>query len=324
MWLNGRIKIAVCAVCSAVVVAVSTPVSAYEPLTDISGNKAIFSEEAQKTFCIVNGKKAVGSVTFFDKDNEPHYYYFLKDGSMFKGFLRRKDGHIYYYKEDKSDRYCGELFTGGEIVINGNEYLFDECHGDTDCYKLDGWIAERYYLKNSGRLKNRRVKIDGRVYCFDDNGLSVPATIADAEPGEFSFIRLGENADDEALRCGMGKAKTVKTYAGPYYSRYTGTVLVDGKECEVFLNFDRNKSITAVSLKVKGDRFDYFYNILNDIYGQNRIHETGAVRYAEYTVLDDDADLDGEIGGERSVIKYEYDTDTTHMFCGYIYVEEIE
>ena len=56
---------------------------------------------------------------------------------MFKGFLRRKDGHIYYYKEDKSDRYCGELFTGGEI----NEYLFDECHGDTDCYKLDGEIG---------------------------------------------------------------------------------------------------------------------------------------------------------------------------------------
>lgn len=286
--------------------------------------KSHFIEKDGKTYCISNeGKMLSGNVIFYDKFDEPHYFLFLKDGSMYTGFIHKKENeevHTYYYIEDKTSPKYGELFTGGEIIINGNDYYFES----GGWYKHDGWLADKYYKKRSGKLKNRPAKINGIVYLFNEDGQSVPKNLSDAIPSEFSFLRLGENADKEALRCGIGNITNTKGHSAVYIGSYKGNTIIDGKKSDIQISFDCNKNIESVYIKVKGDHFDYFYDYFNEIYGKRNKTETISVRYAQYYKDYEDAHNDGDIGGEEVKIRYEYENNITDVAYQYIYVEEID
>ena len=252
----------------------------YEDPVDMFTYKESFIEKDSKTYCIGDdGKMLTGDVCFYDGYGQPHYYYFRKDGSMFTGFIRRKDKQVYYYIEDKSAQKYGELVTGGEFTVNGKEYMFNYAvRENIGCYKLSGWVANRYYKKNGGKIRHKKIRIDGQVYYFDENGHSVPASLKKAEPDEFEYIGIGTNADTASLECGMGYAYTFDEEMTSFRGIYSGTVLVEGEEADIRIFFDRYKNITDVSIKAKGDHVSYFEDIFDDKY--DRKNKTGSIYYS--------------------------------------------
>ena len=173
---------------------------------------------------------------------------------------------------------------------------------------LNGWYADRFYYKDGGKIKDKKVKVNGTVYYFDKSGHSVPASVSDAEPREFCYVEINKDVDKEAENCGIGRASAVRRKKWRFDGIYSGKVLIDGSEADISLGFDQFKNLSDVHIKVKGDHTVYFEKIFDDLYNSKICYpEKNLINYNGY--------------GNRSQIAHiAYNNGYTEVYYGHLVV----
>lgn len=130
---------------------------------NIDGNRYYFGEDG---ILQTHWQDIDGSRYYFGQDGamvkhwqkiDGNQYYFCDDGTM-ATFWQDIDGARYYFADD------GIMVTQ-EQILNGASFIFR-----TDGTLITGWENGRYHDPEAGLLRGWQ-EIDGKRYCFDENGV---------------------------------------------------------------------------------------------------------------------------------------------------------
>ena len=112
-----------------------------------------------------NSKLVTGKKTFDGK-----LYWFNKKGQAYKGLTKMSNGDIYYFS--KKTKTLGQAMTGW-VKKDGKKYYF-QTSGKNKYKAAKGWMkikGEKYYFYSDGTMATGKVKISGKTYTFDKNGI---------------------------------------------------------------------------------------------------------------------------------------------------------
>ena len=167
-----------------------------------------------------------GTLRLWEQNIEGSTYYFDETGRMYKGLLKyQRDGKYRYFQKNGSMAKNGFINENGitryankngvilqwEQTISGKTYYFDETgvmykgllkyvkDGEYRYFKSNGikaineWIIEnqisRYYDENGIMVRNKKIRIDGLEYKFDDKGF-IDSWLKDKD-GYFYYYSAG-------------------------------------------------------------------------------------------------------------------------------------